>query len=215
MKNLRFQTLHEAAIGVQRACDQTGMPDLHRMPYSRFSTEDSSLWWLCTAKARTAFNQGKFVLGKPDPFGFESGIACGLHVERGVKQTMGSSDWKLDDHDSQHGGGSGRKDPRDQQFFQLGKVTVSTIKSAKGYTAHVCIDGRAQHRQCKRRWLGRGVIIGTVELHEPAARTKITRRARDTELRFNSIRKSLKAIGSIHEVWYNSAIHLPSGIDEP
>src|SRR5262249_20458902 len=29
-------------------------------------------------------------------------------------------------------------DPRDQNFFQPGKVTVTTIKSAKGHTAHVC-----------------------------------------------------------------------------
>ena len=46
---------------------------------------------------------------------------------------------KLDDRDSRHGNGSGRGDPRDQAFFQRGKVTVSTIKSAKGYTAHVCM----------------------------------------------------------------------------
>lgn len=32
----------------------------------------------------------------------------------------------------------GDVEPRDQPFFQKGKITVSTIKSAKGYTAHVC-----------------------------------------------------------------------------
>jgi len=85
MRNLRFPTLHEAAIGIQRACDKTSLPDLHLMPYSRFSEENSTLWWLCTINARTAFDQGKFVLGKPDRFGFESGAVCGLHVERGVK----------------------------------------------------------------------------------------------------------------------------------
>ncbi len=46
---------------------------------------------------------------------------------------------KLDGSDSRNGGGSGRSDPRDQKFYQVGKVTVSTIKSAKGYTAHVCM----------------------------------------------------------------------------
>src|SRR5262249_19065947 len=35
-------------------------------------------------------------------------------------------------------GEGGEADPRDQPLFQPGKVTVSTIKSAKGYTAHVC-----------------------------------------------------------------------------
>jgi hypothetical protein len=39
---------------------------------------------------------------------------------------------------SRRGNGSARSDPRDMPFFQPGKVTVSTIKSAKGYTAHVC-----------------------------------------------------------------------------
>jgi len=79
MKNLLSSTLHEAAIGIQRGRDKTAMPDLHLMPYSRFSVEDSSLWWLCTIKARTAFDQGK-----PDRFGFESETVGGLHVEWGV-----------------------------------------------------------------------------------------------------------------------------------
>lgn len=35
-------------------------------------------------------------------------------------------------------GAPSQKDPRDQLFFMDGKVTVSTINSAKGYTAHVC-----------------------------------------------------------------------------
>jgi len=71
------------------------MPDLHLLPYSRFSAEDSTLWWLCRTKSKTAFKQGKFVLGKPDRFHFESGIVCGLHIERGVKQNLGNPDWKL------------------------------------------------------------------------------------------------------------------------
>lgn len=95
MKNLQCNNLYDAAIDVQRACDQLPMPDLHLLPYSRFSAEDSSLWWLCPIKAKTAFKQGKYVLGKPSQFGFESGIVCGLHIERGVKQTIGSPDWKL------------------------------------------------------------------------------------------------------------------------
>ncbi len=84
MNNLPFQTLHEAAIGVLKACDASPLPDLHLMPYSRFSAEDSSSWWLCSEKARTAFKQGKLVLGETDRFAFESGIVVGLHVERGV-----------------------------------------------------------------------------------------------------------------------------------
>jgi hypothetical protein len=95
MKNLRFDTLQQAAIGIQKACDSTAMPDLHLMPFSRFSAEDSSLWWLCPVKARKAFNQGKFIFGMPSRFGFDSGIASGLHVERGLKQTLDSTDWKL------------------------------------------------------------------------------------------------------------------------
>ena len=46
------------------------------------------------------------------------------------------------------------KDPRDLPFFQRGKVTVSTIKSAKGYTAHVChvalvhsLDGDGEQKE--------------------------------------------------------------------
>ena len=35
-------------------------------------------------------------------------------------------------------GAPSQKDPRDQLFFMDGKVTVSTINAAKGYTAHVC-----------------------------------------------------------------------------
>ncbi|MCB1809479.1 MAG: hypothetical protein KDJ99_31250 [Candidatus Competibacteraceae bacterium] len=40
------------------------------------------------------------------------------------------------DWHSPHGKFDGR-DLRDQPFFQEGKITISTIKSAKGYTAHV------------------------------------------------------------------------------
>ncbi|NCC61546.1 MAG: hypothetical protein EOM12_11525 [Verrucomicrobiae bacterium] len=51
-------------------------------------------------------------------------------------------------------------DPRDLPFFQDDKITVSTIKSAKGHTAHVCHvafvhaldgDGLTKERKCENR----------------------------------------------------------------
>ena len=51
-------------------------------------------------------------------------------------------------------------DPRDLPFFQDNKITVSTIKSAKGHTAHVCHvafvhaldgDGLTKERKCENR----------------------------------------------------------------
>ena len=95
MKNLPFTSVHEASIGVLQACHKVPLPELHLLPYSRFSAEDSSLWWLCTRKARTAFDQGKWVLGKVDRFDLDSGIVVGLHIERGLIQSTGRVDWKL------------------------------------------------------------------------------------------------------------------------
>lgn len=94
MKNLPFASVHEAAIGVQRACNKAPLPELHLLPFSRFSAEDSSLWWLCKRKARAAYDQGKWVLGKVDRFDLDSDIMVGLHVERGFIQSAGTANWK-------------------------------------------------------------------------------------------------------------------------
>jgi superfamily I DNA and RNA helicase len=45
---------------------------------------------------------------------------------------------KLEDDKTDRGRWTSQGDPRDEGCFVRGKVTVSTIKSAKGYTAHVC-----------------------------------------------------------------------------
>jgi hypothetical protein len=65
---------------------------------------------------------------------------------------------KLENEKKGGGNRTNRADPRDLGCFQRDKVTVSTIKSAKGYTAHVChvafvhmLDGDALRRETRQQ----------------------------------------------------------------
>jgi superfamily I DNA and RNA helicase len=65
---------------------------------------------------------------------------------------------KFDDENKDGARPVAQRDPRDDGCFVRGKVTVSTIKSAKGYTAHVChlayvhtLDGDALKKETRQK----------------------------------------------------------------
>jgi hypothetical protein len=93
--NLAYNGLQDCVAGVLAECDKSILPDLHMLPYSRYSQEYSTVWWLRTDKAPTAFKHGKFVFGRGDRFGQSSDVIAGFQVERGVKAENGHPTWRL------------------------------------------------------------------------------------------------------------------------
>lgn len=76
-----FSSLRDAATQLRGASRAAGV-DLHPLPYSRFSPEDTT-WWLSPVGENPAYAHGKIVVERPTVV--EAGaVIVGLHVEKGV-----------------------------------------------------------------------------------------------------------------------------------
>lgn len=82
-----FSSLRDAATQLLGASRTAGV-DLHPLPYSRFSPEDTT-WWLSPVSENPAFAYGKIVVERPSVVDPDAPIV-GLHVEKGVGPSAAS-----------------------------------------------------------------------------------------------------------------------------
>lgn len=85
MPNLRGKSLMDAARILELGCGRPPLPTLYLRNYGH-NPLTSTIWWLRTNQDWPAFGQGKFIIAEAKRFGYEFGVGCGLHLERGHKQ---------------------------------------------------------------------------------------------------------------------------------